>query len=140
MTCIIPGIWIGDSDDAFNLNQLKYNCIHIIINVSNEIRNDFLYHTLYINDSTEDIPKMTQILPNITDIIHDYLKNNKVILVHCTAGSQRSCTLIAAYLMKYKKFTYQKAIDYICKKRNIAFSYGFNVRFKDSLTKFQIHL
>lgn len=64
-----------------------------------------------------DIIQKTQVL----DTIHHCYKNNKKVLVHCHAGMQRSCCIVACYLIKYHDFTPQQAIAFIRTRRAIAF-------------------
>lgn len=52
-----------------------------------------------------------------TSIIHEAIKNNKRVYVHCRNGHGRSPTLVAAYLMKYKNMSSNEAQMYIKKKR-----------------------
>ena len=46
------------------------------------------------------------------------------VLVHCSSGLQRSCTIIVLYLLKYHNMTPQMAISFIRKRRRIAFHGG----------------
>ncbi|CAF1521752.1 unnamed protein product, partial [Didymodactylos carnosus] len=50
--------------------------------------------------------------------IKEARENNKIILVHCSAGVSRSPTIIAAYLIKEFRWSTEKALIYIYKKRN----------------------
>jgi protein-tyrosine phosphatase len=52
--------------------------------------------------------------------------NKKPVLVHCFAGMQRSCAVVACYLIKYYNITPLDAINFIKKKRNVAFFGGVN--------------
>ena len=137
MTEIINNLWVGDKEDAKDLEELKGCDIEVIINVTMKVPNyfpkDFIYHNLYIDDCTEDISKMNKELPKIVDIIDGYLRKNKGVFVHCSAGSQRSCSVIAGYLVRFKGMTYDSAIDLVCNKRDIAFLCGYAVNFEESI-------
>ena len=92
---------------------------------------------LVVNDNLEkaEIDRLFNYLDKAVDLINENLLLNKVILVHCYAGKQRSASLIAAYLMKYAQMTYLEAINVIKSKRFIAFTPGIN--FKDALIRYQ---
>jgi protein-tyrosine phosphatase len=64
-----------------------------------------------------------------TDIlqkIHFNLTNKRPVLVHCFAGAQRSCAVVACYLIRYYNATPLMAIKHIKNKRRIAFFGGVN--------------
>ena len=44
------------------------------------------------------------------------------VLVHCYAGMQRSCAVVACYLIRYHNMNPQEAINFIKSKRSIAFA------------------
>jgi protein-tyrosine phosphatase len=60
--------------------------------------------------------------------------NNKPVLVHCKNGMQRSCGVVACYLIKYNYMTPIDAIQFIRYKRPIAF-FG-NVNFQEAIDLF----
>ena len=85
--------------------------------VVNKIRipiddNPALYKTMY------DLIKKTKVL----ETIHECYNNRNSVLVHCHAGIQRSCCVVACYLIKYHNFTPKDAIEHIKNRRIIAFT------------------
>jgi hypothetical protein len=58
---------------------------------------------------------------DVLQIIHQARLDGKNVLVHCHAGMQRSCAVVAMYLIKYYKLTDENAIKVIKNKRAIAF-------------------
>jgi protein-tyrosine phosphatase len=58
---------------------------------------------------------------NVLNIIHESRLQGKTVLVHCHAGMQRSCAVVALYLIQYYKLTPERAIKTIQSKRAIAF-------------------
>ena len=60
-----------------------------------------------------------------------YIRNKRSVLVHCSMGIQRSCALVACYLVKYNGWTPTEAINYIKSKRPIAF-FG-NINFLETI-------
>jgi protein-tyrosine phosphatase len=61
-------------------------------------------------------PSMTQFDVG-TAAINEIVKNGRVIYVHCTNGHGRSPTMVAAYLVRYKKLSVDEAIKFIKQKR-----------------------
>jgi len=70
----------------------------------------------------------------VLEKIHYCRVTFRQVLVHCHAGMQRSCTIVACYLMKYYKMNVQEAIAFIKKHRPIAF-YG-TPTFMNDMIKF----
>lgn len=60
----------------------------------------------------------------VLEKINTSIINNELVLVHCFAGRQRSCALVACYLIKYHKMTPTTAINFIIDKRRVAFFGG----------------
>ena len=58
---------------------------------------------------------------NVLERIHYHLFHKKPVLVHCYAGTQRSCALVAGYLKKYCHMNVDEAIGLIKAKRSGAF-------------------
>ena len=58
---------------------------------------------------------------NVLEKMRECIVNKEPVLVHCFAGMQRSCTIVACYLIKYCKLSPKEAILYIQKKRPNAF-------------------
>ncbi len=59
-------------------------------------------------------------LHDAADFIHKQLQAGKNVYVHCRAGVGRSAMAVAAYLIKYEKFTAQKAGERIKEQRSIS--------------------
>ena len=76
-----------------------------------------------INDDPSESDNLLQIVKNnnILELIHSTILNGESVLVHCKAGAQRSCAVVALYLIKYYDLQPIVAIQYIKKKRPIAF-------------------
>jgi len=65
-------------------------------------------------------------MTNVLERIHRYAEQGKRILVHCFAGMQRSCAVVACYLVQYYEVTPRVAMDHIIKYRPTAFFGGPN--------------
>ena len=89
-----------------------------------------------INDDPKESDKLLTILKdlNVLEQINTHIQNQQNVLVHCMMGMQRSCAVVACYLMKYCDQTPAEAIKYIQTKRPIAF-FG-NVNFLDAMVNF----
>jgi protein tyrosine/serine phosphatase len=76
-----------------------------------------------INDDPSECDNLLQFIEdnNILEKIHSTIVGGKSVLVHCKAGAQRSCAVVALYIIKYYKTQPSEAIEYIKKHRAIAF-------------------
>ena len=141
---IIPNLYLGSIKalEYCNIN-CKYNSInfHMVVDlikytnmVNTSMGQKFeKYINLPVNDSPDECNNLLKIINDtqVLEKIHLALHQNKPVLVHCFAGMQRSCAIVACYLIKYHNFTPISAIDFIKNKRPIAF-FG-NVNFMETL-------
>lgn len=74
---------------------------------------------------------------DVLNIIHDYIIMKENVLVHCSAGMQRSCALVVCYLIKFHNYSPRAAIEFIKDKRPIAF-FG-NVNFLSTIELFYLN-
>ena len=102
------------------VDLIKYTTI----NIANENVEQYeQYINLPVHDSPDECDNLLKMIneTRILEKIHHALQKNKPVLVHCFAGMQRSCALVACYLIKYHHMTPNEAIDFIKTKRPIAF-------------------
>lgn len=125
MTEIIPGLWIGDKENALNAKWLKQNKITVVINCTKSVpftdaSNIGLVHILRVavHDNLEpiEIEKMKKYLDPVSAKIAEWLPNHN-ILVHCYAGRQRSSSIILAYLIRYGEIGLDDAIQFLRMKK-----------------------
>jgi hypothetical protein len=117
---IIPNLYIGNYESLKNATKFKMivNCTkHIPFPITINID----HVRVAIHDHEDQSAELLQYAPNVIDKIHDMLQKNKPVLVHCHAGMQRSCAVVAMYLMKYYKIKPSDAIRFIQSRRSIAF-------------------
>ena len=65
---------------------------------------------------------MYQYLNETVEFIYKNLINLKPVLVHCETGTQKSATVVAAYLIKYGKMNIEQAVKLIKTKKIDCFS------------------
>jgi hypothetical protein len=141
---ILKNLWLGNLDAAQDRDFLTKNGIRLVINCTNDLPNyhendkNINYIRIPVDDSLlkKDFMIMTEYLFRIIPYLDEMLKSNVPVLIHCYAGMQRSACVVAAYLIKNKVPLY-KAIHFIQKKRNIAFTPQIN--FIDSLLLFAVN-
>jgi hypothetical protein len=81
-----------------------------------------------VNDDPDEWANMVNeiTMTNVLQRIHHYVEQDKRVLVHCYAGIQRSCAVVACYLVQYYEVTPRVAMDHIIKYRPTAFFGGAN--------------
>lgn len=62
---------------------------------------------------------LLELLPEATSWIDKALEENGTVLVHCTAGVSRSPSIVIAWLVKSKGYSYEKALDLVVEKRKV---------------------
>jgi protein-tyrosine phosphatase len=132
---IIPHLYLGSIKalGTYDYSALDYYMIVDLIkytlstdnrdNRDNRDKKTQIYINLPVHDSPDECDKLLSLIKetNVLEKIHLALQQNKPVLVHCFAGMQRSCALVACYLIKYHTMTPDEAINYIKCKRPIAF-------------------
>jgi len=144
-TEIIPDLWVGDRDSIEDLIFLNDNKFNLIINCTRDVEFNKHYTNcenirLPIDDQPHRNLFQSNIdlynkLEDIVEYIHEYLGQNKSVLIFCKEGRQRSPTVIAGYIMKYGKVSSKQAVEYIKSKRSDAFEPRIN--FYMTLQKFE---
>lgn len=142
MSKVSEGIYIGDWHNAQDLNFLKRHKITHILCLASELREifpkKFKYKKLPIVDNSGF--KIINYFDEATEFIHKAIKNRKPsknpfsrknsnssrrsrmskqpsILIHCSNGNSRSCTIAIAYLIKYQKINFETAFSIIKRLR-----------------------
>ena len=119
---IIPDLWLGNDQSALNTQDDNF----VYINCSNDL--SFLgraqQYNIEIKNNLEkyEILKMYQYLNETVEFIYKNLINLKPVLVHCETGTQKSATVVAAYLIKYGKMNIEQAVKLIKTKKIDCFS------------------
>lgn len=152
---IIPRIWIGDVNSSQDRHFLIANKINVIVNCSNDLPNWFepftvepldqsilekyfiKYFRISCNDNgrPEEVEKFfNETNANINKVVEQY-NLNKNILIHCSAGQQRSCAFVVCLLYRLG-CPKNDAFFKIMEKRPIAFNLGHQINFKEAIERF----
>jgi atypical dual specificity phosphatase len=140
MSRILNGLYVGDRThtDRATLDALG---ISVVLSVGSEFNgpyqtipyyDDILY--LYINVMDEPGVKIERYFNSSVQLIHQALKTQNAILIHCAQGRSRSVTICAAYLISKHKMTAAQAIALIKASRPIA---SPNAGFIEQLTSYE---
>ena len=95
------------------------------------------YHFIEgVTDDAKGVEKMECRLMELTEVMHNALKNGHV-LVNCQMGISRSVSLVIAYLIRYHNMTFYDAKNYVqryrpCANPNLAFC-GMLLKFEKCL-------
>lgn len=79
---------------------------------------------LPIDDAPNENGRMLDFFPRVTQLIRRKLNEGEEVIVHCWAGQQRSAAVVCAYLMRYYDMTKERAMGFIRRMKNDAFSWG----------------
>lgn len=116
---IIDNIYLGNGNNAANINTINKYDIKFIINVTQELDNyfepDIKYFKCELLDEKEN--NISNFFPKIIEIFNKNKENN--ILIHCFMGSSRSAVMVLLYLIKFKNMTLEDSLKFLKKKRDI---------------------
>lgn len=108
-------VFLGNEDDAKNLDLLQSYAITHIISLTNAVyhTDKFSYYPINIDDSP--LGNLYQYFEPCVEFINDALKdpNGQNILVHCAAGVSRSASIVIAYLMSSQRLDYDTALGQV---------------------------
>jgi len=114
---IIPGLWLGNVESAYDRGFLNYYNIKNILTVMDTFDytkkyDDICYMILPIKDKRL-YENSTHMINTAIYFIDQCIKSNQRILVHCKRGHHRSAAIVAAYLIKYRNYAYLDTIKLI---------------------------
>jgi hypothetical protein len=125
---IVRNLYIGNRravDDGPHVFHMIVNCtpdIPLPTYCNQTIR-------IPIQDDPDEVNAMLQYMQEtgVLEKIYTAVNQGERILVHCSAGMQRSCALVACYLVWYRGLSAEEAVEYIRQKRPVAFFGGANL-------------
>ena len=125
---IIPNLYLGNQhilEDHTDYFDLIINCTpDIKIPIHEKYDNSITHYIrVPVKDDPFEAKKLYDLLNETQALleIDKYLKRGQKVLVHCSQGIQRSCAVVACYLIKYKMLNINDSIEYIKIRRPIAF-------------------
>lgn len=127
---IVPNLFLGNfsatRSDISKEIELLINCTKDLPFPSATVGR--LDMRLAIDDdcSQEAFDEFVEKAPKIIETMREYIENGKKVLVHCLAGQQRSCALVAAYLMKTRGNSVEDAVNHVKSVKPDAFFYHVN--------------
>ena len=97
---------------------LKQGVKSVVTMTENSLPESWVDEIKYLHVPTPDLtaPDMEKI-DSAVDFIHERITNDEAVMVHCAAGMGRAGTILACYLVKYKKQSAGNAIKKIRKER-----------------------
>lgn len=140
---IIPGLFIGNSENASDSKLLMKIGITHILNVANDIPRPLINeHCLpfikgYCKIGLEDnkSQNITKHFENAFQFIDDTLVSDKTsnnkLLVHCFYGVSRSVSIVIAYLISRGNFSFESAYNLVKSKRIVANPQNFISQLKE---------
>ena len=136
---ILPNLWLGDRRAARDPMWLQQHNIKSVFNCTKDIPFvEFIKRKYRVpvddNLEPEEIRNLELWSYEVVMKMTNEYKTGQPILVHCAAGMQRSAACVALFLMATKHLTPDDAIQYIKKKRPVAFFPSAN--FRDALDGF----
>jgi len=113
-------LYLGSSGHAKSKQQLTDLGITHILNMAGELPNEFPEDFTYLKCDLDDTS---------ADSVADYLERSlsfiegakgvpTKVLVHCAMGISRSSSVVIAYLMRERSWTYAKAFQYVKSMRS----------------------
>lgn len=111
-------IYLGSQDSCVESVISEYNFKYVLsVGVDAPYKHP---HVIYKFVSCLDLPEseLQTVLSNSIPFIKSAVNNCSNILVHCNAGVSRSATVVIAYLILIKNFSYIEAYNCVKKSRN----------------------
>ena len=125
MDKITDKIYLGDCDGAKGEEKIKSNNIKKVLSCCG--RFSYKYKDKNINQKIielDDNPK-TNIIQYFKDCLKFIDETDDKVFFHCFAGVSRSATLVIAYFMWKKQWTYKQSYDFVNQYRFVCPNIGF---------------
>ena len=123
-TEIVPGIYVSGEGVAKNRATLDEHGITHVINcvgfvIPNYFEPDLVYKTMWLQDTPDE--DISPVLYDCFDFIEEAaVTSNGRVLVHCSQGVSRSCSVVISYLMWRDGGTYEDTFAAVKERRGIA--------------------
>lgn len=119
MSKIDTHLWIGTVYNAHDKKFIEdHNITHVLSCAKEFGRPDFDigYHHLPITDDKTN-SRTRLLFREGASVIDKWIRNHKTVMVHCHAGISRSVSVVMAYYILYRGYTYSMAYSMIKEKR-----------------------
>ena len=137
MNLIIENLYLGNIFSFENVDKLKKIGITKVLSMIDGFNhicnglNNIKHKTFNVIDINQQ-----NIIQYFGECLN-FIKGDEKILVHCVAGRSRSATIVIAYIMWYKKISYEDAFNFVKERRTIVEP---NDGFKEQLQLFEKEL
>ncbi|KAI1897719.1 hypothetical protein AGOR_G00086170 [Albula goreensis] len=138
ITPILPFLFLGNEQDAQDLDQMQRMNIGYVLNVTTHLplfhyeRGLLSYKRLPATDSNKQ--NLRQYFEEAFEFIEEAQQAGQGLLIHCQAGVSRSATIVIAYLMKHSWMTMTDAYKFVKARRPII---SPNLNFMGQLLEFE---
>ncbi|EHA98632.1 Dual specificity protein phosphatase 10 [Heterocephalus glaber] len=138
LTPVLPFLFLGNQQDAQDLDTMQRLNIGYVINVTTHLplyhceKGLLSYKRLPATDSSKQ--NLRQYFEEAFEFIEEAHQCGKGLLIHCQAGVSRSATIVIAYLMKHTWMTMTDAYKFVKGKRPII---SPNLNFMGQLLEFE---
>ena len=120
---ILKNLYLGSMYNSADIKTLKSLKIKYILNITPDIKivypSEFKYLRINVLDKKKENLKIH--FENGINFIKEGFDNNFNVFVHCRAGVSRSPVFICAFLIKEKRYDFDKALSFVKERRNIVF-------------------
>ena len=115
------GIYLGNLNAAKNLHLLRELNISAVLTVAEELElsyNNDQWPVAHLKIMASDVENfdLSRFFEKCFSFINKFQGNTNV-LIHCYAGVSRSVTITLAYLMKFYRMSFKKALSLVREKR-----------------------
>lgn len=113
MSQILDKLWMGSYLDSLNDSFLQERKItHLLSCLELPLRSNLLYSKEY----TCAVIHETDAAISALD---EWIREGHTILLYCRSDMQQSASVLIAFLMKYKKWSYELAYDHLKLRANL---------------------
>jgi len=119
-TEILPSLYLGSKDDSAKVTRLKEIGITHILNVmSGKTYQVEGCKLLTVAMADNGNSQLHDIMKRSFPFIEESQREGNKLLIHCNLGQNRSPTLVIAWLMSKKRWTFYKAHKHVKEKRKM---------------------
>jgi hypothetical protein len=129
---IIPNVYLGSEKARLNRALLeKLGITHIVSLGTKSVRDSRIQnYEVQLTDSVFEV--LEPQFWNAIEFVNEALAEKGVVLIHCRKGISRSPALCIAFLMEKKKYTFEKAVELMTKRRPVVLvNPGFTNQLKE---------